>query len=507
MSSQPVPPPTRRDSQRRRQSAATKNSIPAERTVKKLRLSKALTIPEETTVSEACRRMAARRVNAVLLTDSNALLSGIVTDKDVTVRVIGEGLKPEETLVSKIMTPSPIFVSSDTLAIEALQKMVQGKFKHLPVVENGEVIAMLDITRCLYDAISRMEKAVEQGNAIATSAEGIEHQSGSKGSGSHGFMETLRERMFKPSLSNIVAENSNVAIVSSSDTVSVAAKMMRDLQVDSVVTVAGNKILGILTSKDILFRVVAQNLSPELTPVEKVMSPNPECVTIETTILDALHLMHDGKFLHLPVLDKDGTVAACLDVLQITHAAIAMVESSSGAALNGMSNTMMQKFWDSALALESPRDYDTQSEKSFSPHHSLGHGNSFSFKFEDRKGFLHRFSCGTENLNELLSAVMQRNASYNDHRSPQLLYKDDEGDKVLLATDGDLIAAVNSARLQGKKVLRLHLDFSECDQELPSEATVSAERSGGIPLHFGLLAGAVVVTSIGVLVYVKRSQL
>lgn len=52
-----------------------------ERTVKKLRLSKALTIPEGTTVSDACRRMAARRVDAVLLTDANALLSGIVTDK------------------------------------------------------------------------------------------------------------------------------------------------------------------------------------------------------------------------------------------------------------------------------------------------------------------------------------------------------------------------------------------------------------------------------------------
>lgn len=52
-----------------------------ERTVKKLRLSKALTIPEGTTVSEACRRMAARRVDAVLLTDANALLSGILTDK------------------------------------------------------------------------------------------------------------------------------------------------------------------------------------------------------------------------------------------------------------------------------------------------------------------------------------------------------------------------------------------------------------------------------------------
>ena len=55
--------------------------VGGERTVKKLRLSKALTIPEGSSVSDACRRMAARRVDAVLLTDSNALLSGIVTDK------------------------------------------------------------------------------------------------------------------------------------------------------------------------------------------------------------------------------------------------------------------------------------------------------------------------------------------------------------------------------------------------------------------------------------------
>lgn len=55
-----------------------------DRTVKKLRLSKALTIPESTAVSDACRRMAHRRVDAVLLTDSNGLLSGIVTDKVIS---------------------------------------------------------------------------------------------------------------------------------------------------------------------------------------------------------------------------------------------------------------------------------------------------------------------------------------------------------------------------------------------------------------------------------------
>ncbi|KAL8148988.1 hypothetical protein AgCh_006120 [Apium graveolens] len=52
-----------------------------EKTVKKLRLSKALTIPEGTTVYDACWRMDVRRIDVVLLTYANALLSGVVTDK------------------------------------------------------------------------------------------------------------------------------------------------------------------------------------------------------------------------------------------------------------------------------------------------------------------------------------------------------------------------------------------------------------------------------------------
>lgn len=55
--------------------------LTGERTVKRLRLSKALTVPESTSIYEACRRMAARRVDALLLTDSNGLLCGILTDK------------------------------------------------------------------------------------------------------------------------------------------------------------------------------------------------------------------------------------------------------------------------------------------------------------------------------------------------------------------------------------------------------------------------------------------
>lgn len=69
-----------------------------------------------------------------------------------------------------------LFVYDDDLSFT-------GKFRHLPVVENGEVIALLDIAKCLYDAIARMERAAEKGKAIAAAVEGVEKHWGTSSSG------------------------------------------------------------------------------------------------------------------------------------------------------------------------------------------------------------------------------------------------------------------------------------------------------------------------------------
>ncbi|GJS95771.1 CBS domain-containing protein CBSCBSPB1 isoform X1 [Tanacetum coccineum] len=95
-----------------------------ERTVKRLCLRKALTLPESTTISEACRRRAARKVDALLLTNSNGLLCGILTDRDITTTVVVRELDTESTHVSAVITKNLSFVISDTLAVEALPKMV-----------------------------------------------------------------------------------------------------------------------------------------------------------------------------------------------------------------------------------------------------------------------------------------------------------------------------------------------------------------------------------------------
>ncbi|AQK49764.1 CBS domain-containing protein CBSCBSPB1 [Zea mays] len=479
-----------------------------ERTVKRLRLSRALTVPESTTVLEVCRRMAARRADAALLTDSNALLCGILTDKDIATRVIARELKIDETPVWKVMTRHPIFVLSDTLAVEALQKMV---------------VAMLDIAKCLYDAISRMERASEKGKAaIANVAAGDDKYS---------IVEALKEQMFRPCLSAIIGEDSTVVMVSPGDSVLAATKRMVEAHATSAVVAVGSKPQGILTSRDILMRLVAKNLSADATPVEKVMTPDPEFATVDMPILDALRTMQERKFLHLPVMDRDGSIISIIDVIDIAHAAISIVESSGGggdgsAGSDEAASSMFQRFWDSAMAL-GPLDDETDTQSQMSEasrsqmmmsdvhhhhhhHDSAGGGSeagfslsSFSFKLQDRRGRMHRFSCEVQSLTPLVTCILRRlGADIDPDRLPQILYEDEDRDKVVLASDDDLAAAG----------LKLFLDYSGTTGRRKAVATPRGAMAVGMSsrdawaaAYSGVAAGAALVTGIGVMAYLRRS--
>ncbi|KAG6413184.1 hypothetical protein SASPL_125890 [Salvia splendens] len=520
--------------------------LSGERTVKRLRLSRAVTVPDTTSIKEICQRMAARRVDALLLTDSNALLCGILTDKvsssssssnlfsfsfiiiqymlikDIITRVIARDLNIEETHASKVMTRNPVFVLSDTLAVEALQKMVQGKFRHLPVVENGEVIALLDITKCLYDAIARLERAAEKGKAIAAAVEGAEKQWGPSASAPNTFVETLRER-FKPSLSTIISENTKIATVDPTDTVIVAAKRMHEQRASCAVITVDNKPQGILTSRDIVRRVVALNLPIETTLVEKVMTANPECTVVDSSIVEALHSMHEGKYMHLLVVDKDGVLVTVIDVLNITHAAVTTVSQVGSAGFNTEgASSMIQSFWDSAMALNPDEDDEIRSVASFKMQSEGGEtalflqqnsstANVFAFKIQDKKGRMHRFICDTYNMTELMTAILQRvGAEIDRNNLPQILYEDEDKDKIVLASDSDLIAAVHHAKLVGWKGLRLHLDYSGMLQHRQkvsdSRSMQYAQRDASSQSYGGLAAGAVLVAVLGVYAVLRRNR-
>jgi CBS domain-containing protein len=65
--------------------------------------------------------------------------------------------------------------------------------------------------------------------------------------------------------------------------------------------------------------VVAKEIPLDSTPVSFAMTPNPEFVSPDITVLEALQIMHDNKLLTLPVCEGDGVVVGIVDVMDLIY--------------------------------------------------------------------------------------------------------------------------------------------------------------------------------------------
>ncbi len=86
-----------------------------------------------------------------------------------------------------------------------------------------------------------------------------------------------------------------------------AAKLMREHDVGAVPIIEAEALLGILTVNDVTYRVVAEGRDFDETTVAEVMTPDPDTIGSDTMAIEALRLMQDGGYRHLPVVD-DGRV-------------------------------------------------------------------------------------------------------------------------------------------------------------------------------------------------------
>jgi CBS domain-containing protein len=87
-----------------------------------------------------------------------------------------------------------------------------------------------------------------------------------------------------------------------------ACNRMRDGQAGSVlVTGDTGRLVGIFTGRDAVCRVLAQRRDAATTLLAEVMTPNPTTMSPDQTAIDALRLMWDGGFRHVPLV-KNGTI-------------------------------------------------------------------------------------------------------------------------------------------------------------------------------------------------------
>ena len=121
--------------------------------------------PDDTIIDTAAKMVDAH-VAALIVTDDKENLVGIVTERDMTHRVVANGLDTRTATVSEIMTENPVTLSPDDFAMEALDVMQSRHFRHLPVTEGGKVICMVSI-RDLFSAVKMsLEEDIQETEAF-----------------------------------------------------------------------------------------------------------------------------------------------------------------------------------------------------------------------------------------------------------------------------------------------------------------------------------------------------
>lgn len=110
------------------------------------------------TVHTSAKLMADKHIAALIVVDADDKLIGIMTERDLTQKVLAAGLDGKTTKVGDVMTANPDTLAPDDSAIDALELMQTRGYRHLPVAEDGKCVSIVSI-RDLYASV---KEALEQ---------------------------------------------------------------------------------------------------------------------------------------------------------------------------------------------------------------------------------------------------------------------------------------------------------------------------------------------------------
>lgn len=131
-----------------------------------IRNQRIFTVTPDTTVRTAALMMKEFGVGSLMVTTDDRL-TGIFTERDALFRVLAGGLDPTRTTVEQVMTADPITVTPDCLVLNALHRMHDGGFRHMPVVEAGRPVGMVSIRDAVGPELATLERELDEKEALA----------------------------------------------------------------------------------------------------------------------------------------------------------------------------------------------------------------------------------------------------------------------------------------------------------------------------------------------------
>ena len=111
-------------------------------------------VGENETLLEAAKKMARLNVGSLPICGEDERLKGVVTDRDIVVKVLAAGRDPSQTRAGEIGEGKPVTIGADDEAAEILQTMGKYQVRRLPVIDGHKlvgIVALADVARALPD--------------------------------------------------------------------------------------------------------------------------------------------------------------------------------------------------------------------------------------------------------------------------------------------------------------------------------------------------------------------
>lgn len=209
------------------------------------------------TIRSVALRMRKEGVGLLVVTEQGQPV-GVLTDRDVALRVLADGRDPGTTRVAAVMTPKPVTLAVDASLPQATEAMSREGVRRIPLVDrSGKALGLIaadDIIRLLAKEVGGLA-----GIANAQLPVGVQV----------GAAVSPEEQVLRP----VDHYHRDVATIRADADVAVLAEQMRNTDVGCIVVVGdAEEPLGVVTDRDLALRVVAAGLDPRATPVSTIMS-------------------------------------------------------------------------------------------------------------------------------------------------------------------------------------------------------------------------------------------
>jgi len=119
-----------------------------------------LSISPEASVLDAVRLMAQKSVGALTVMEGSTLV-GVITERDYARKVILKGRASDSTTIREIMTSEVITTTGDESVEKCMNMMTDGRMRHLPVVDNGDVVGIISIGDLVKAVIADQKEEIE----------------------------------------------------------------------------------------------------------------------------------------------------------------------------------------------------------------------------------------------------------------------------------------------------------------------------------------------------------